>query len=276
LRRKMVVGCCFHSSLRFGFCLLPASAIIIRPMTASQSHRTSAARFEATRWTIVMNAAGGNDAAASQKALDELVRAYWFPLYTFIRRQGSSPHQAEDLTQGFFAHLLEQKALANVERSKGRFRSFMLASLKNFMADEHDKARALKRGGGRSSISLDTAQAEAHYPRELADTMTPERLFEHSWAIAVLNQVVQRLEKEYASRGKQAEFELLRYELDGQAGRGAYGDYAKRLGVPEGNIRVMAHRMRQRYRELLRQEILQTVADPGLVDEEIKYLLECL
>jgi len=236
----------------------------------------SAAQFAATRWTIVVAAADDKGGAASRRALEELIRAYWFPLYAYVRRQGSSPEQAEDLTQSFFTHLLEKKSLTHVDRSKGRFRSFLLAALKNFLADERDRAVAAKRGGGRQFISLDTLEAEARYPKELADAMTPERLFEHSWAITLLNQVLLRLQEEYSEQGKQDVFQSLRHVLDGQTTGQSYAEDASRLGTTEGAVRVMAHRMRRRYRELLRAEILQTVADEGLVDGEIHYLLKCL
>lgn len=241
----------------------------------------SEARFAATRWSIVLAAGGrgGADAAStstSRRALEELIGAYWFPLYAFLRRRGDSPQHAEDLTQGFFAHLLENEGLTTVDRSRGKFRSFLLAALKNFAADQRDKARAAKRGGQRKVVSLDTVEAEAHYAGEPADTMTPERLFERSWAIAVLNQVVLRLEQEYAERGKSDAFEALRHCLDGQADGQSHAEIGGQLGMSEGAVRVMAHRMRRRYRELLRDEIMQTVADEDLVDEEIQYLLKCL
>ena len=215
-------------------------------------------------------------ATQSRRALEELIQAYWFPLYAFIRRQGNGPQQAEDLTQGFFTHLLEKDGLAAVDRSKGRFRSFLLAALRNFMADERDKAHAQKRGGKRQFLSLDVLGAEAHYAKELSDTMTPERLFERSWAIAVLNQVLMRLEQEYSERGKGPAFQALRSSLDGQGDAKSHAQIASQLGISEGAARVMGHRMRRRYRELLRDEIMQTVADAELVDEEIRYLLNCL
>ena len=251
----------------------------------SAKHATQGgAEFAATRWSIVLAAAGrgGTDGRAaaststSRRALEELIRAYWFPLYAFIRRQGNGPQQSEDLIQGFFAHLLENEGLTTVDRSKGKFRSFLLAALKNFAADQRDKAHAAKRGGNRQLLSLDSLEAEAHYAKQLADTMTPERLFERSWAIAILNQVVLRLEQEYAERGKAAAFQAMRHSLDGQAGAQSHADIAGQLGMSEGAVRVMAHRMRRRYRELLRDEIMQTVADAELVDEEIRYLLNCL
>ena len=240
------------------------------------------AEFAATRWSVVLAAAGqraDGDAAStstSRRALEELFGAYWFPLYAFVRRQGNNPHQAEDLTQGFFAHLLENDGLKAVNPAKGKFRSFLLAGLKHYWADELDKARASKRGGNRKILSLDAASAEATYAREPSDTMTPEKLFERSWAITVLNNVLRRLESDYHSRGKGREFQSLRHVLDGQADERSHGQIATELGVSAGAVRVMAHRLRRQYRELLRDEIALTVADEKQVDEEIRYLLQCL
>lgn len=224
----------------------------------------------------MLAAADDQALTGARRALEELIKIYWFPLYAYIRRRGSSPEQAEDLTQGFFARMLEKESLYSVDRGKGKFRSFLLASLKNFMSDERDKARAKKRGGGKGPLSLDALDAEAHYAMEPVDSMTPERLFERRWAIAVLDQVVLRLEKEYSDRGQGAMFKALRHALDGQADGPSYAALAGRLGASEGALRVAAHRLRRRYRELLRQEILQTVSAPELVDEEIRYLLRCL
>jgi len=252
--------------------------------SSSHAAGASSARFLATRWSVVLAAAGrgGTDGglaastASSRRALNELIQAYWFPLYAFVRRQGHGPQAAEDLVQGFFAHLLENAGLTTADRSKGKFRSFLLASMKHFVSDERDKARTARRGGGRRVVSLDTAAAEANYARELSDTLTPERLFERSWAIAVLNQVVLRLEREYDRRGKSEAFAAMRHCLDGQSDERSHADIAASLGMSEGAVRTMAHRLRRRYRELLRDEITQTIADAECVDEEIRYLLSCL
>jgi RNA polymerase sigma-70 factor (ECF subfamily) len=225
---------------------------------------------------MVLAAADCQAGTSSRRALEELIQAYWFPLYAFIRRQGNSPQQSEDLTQGFFAHLLEKEGLTRVDRSKGKFRSFLLAAFQHFAADQGDKARAQKRGGGRQAFSLDTDNAEALYARQLSDTMTPERQFERSWALSLLDQVLRRLEQEYQDAGKGAAFAAMRHTLDGQGEAQSYQEQARRLGMSEGALRVFAHRMRRRYRELLREEIMQTVSSPELVDEEILYLLQCL
>ncbi|NLF30141.1 MAG: sigma-70 family RNA polymerase sigma factor [Planctomycetes bacterium] len=245
------------------------------PRTAG-TRPTSAARFAATRWSVVLAANNWRAGTDARRAMDELVQAYWFPLYAYLRRRGCTPPQAEDLVQGFFARLLEKDALALVDRERGKFRSFLLTSLKHFMTDEHRKATADKRGGARQIFSLDTPDAEGRYALALADTITPEKVFERTWAIAVLNQVVTRLEGEYSARGRDDTFSALRHCLDGQTDTQSYTELAERLGMTETALRVTVHRMRQRYRELLREEILQTVADPGLVDEELRYLAQCL
>ncbi len=242
----------------------------------SQPSSWAKGEFAATRWSIVLAAADGRAGTGARKALEELFRIYWFPLYAFIRRQGSSPQQAEDLTQGFFLHLLEKERLAGVDRSRGKFRSFLLASLKNFIADQRDKALARKRGDNRQLVSLDALGSEARYAKSLADETTPQRLFERAWAIAVLEQVVSRLEKEYVDRGMGKVFRALRHTIDGQADSQGCADIARSLDMSEGAVRTAAHRMRRRYRGLLRDEILQTVDSPDLVDEEIQYLLRCL
>ena len=226
---------------------------------------------------MVLTAGNWPSGTAAQRAMGELARVYWFPLYAYLRRKGNSPPNAEDLVQGFFARLLEKDALASVDRSKGKFRSFLLAALQHFLANEWDKSHALKRGGRRQILALDAMDAEARYAAEPADQLTPERVFERRWALAVLEQVLTRLRNEYAGRGQgQAEiFAALEHLLVGGQGS-TYAHLAEPLGMTEGAIKVAGHRLRRRYRELLRQEIAQTVSDPALVDEEIRQLLVCL
>jgi RNA polymerase sigma-70 factor (ECF subfamily) len=248
-------------------------------MTTPGTRTTSwgaGAQFAATRWSVVLAAGGGKAGTVRRKALEELALAYWLPLYAYVRRQGSAPHQAEDSIQGFFARLLEKDSIAAVDRSKGKFRSFLLASLKHFLSNERDKARAKKRGGDVLHFALDTAEAESHYRAEPADDMTPERLYERRWALAVLDQVLAHLRREYADQGKAAMFEALKGSLAGRADAPAYAQLARRLDTTEGAVKVAAHRLRKRYRQILRDEIAQTVSAPELVDEEIRYLLRCL
>ena len=242
----------------------------------TSSCRTSGARFAATRWSIVLAAGGEHDATATRRALEELIQAYWFPLYAFVRRQGCQAAAAEDLVQGFLARLLEKEDLAQVDRSKGRFRSFLLAAMKNFMANERARDRALKRGGGVRVLALDSLDAEARYAVEPADEMTPDRLFDRRWALAVLEQVLARLRREFIDAGNGALFETIKDCLTPDRGKLPYAQLARRLGMTEGALKVAVHRMRRRYRDLLRHEIAQTVETPAQVDEEIAYLLNCL
>jgi RNA polymerase sigma-70 factor (ECF subfamily) len=235
-----------------------------------------ASRFAATRWTIVLAAAGPKTGTARQRALEELAQTYWFPLYAYIRRQGRSAAEAEDLTQEFFSRLLEKEWLTAVDRDKGKFRSFLLASVKHFLANEWDKARAQKRGGGRRPVALDGLDAEARYAIEPADELTPERLFERRWAMAVLGQVLARLQQEYVDRGHGDLFEALNGGLTGAGAVTSHAETARRLGMTEGAVKMATSRLRRRYRRLLREEIAETVASPDLVDEEIRFLMDCL
>jgi DNA-directed RNA polymerase specialized sigma24 family protein len=232
--------------------------------------------FAPTRWTMVLAAANLQSDTHSRRALAELSQQYWFPLYAYIRRQGHHPAQAEDLTQDFFARLLEKKSLTAVDRTKGKFRSFLLASLQNFLHNDHDKTHAQKRGGHTPLLALDRLNAEARYAVEPADDVTPERLFERRWAWAVLDQVLQRLQSHYETKGQQKLFEALKPSLTTRPSAAAHAQLARNLGMTEGALTVAAHRLRRRYRELLRNEIAQTVPDPALIDEEIRYLLNCL
>src|SRR4051794_34289874 len=169
-----------------------------------------AANFTPTHWSVVLAAAGRNDSTHVRDALEKLCRNYWLPAYAFVRRQGHGPHDAEDLTQEFFARLLQKNYLADVERAKGRFRSFLLASLKHFLANEWDKARAQKRGGGQVPVSIDAAAAETSFSFEPADQLTAEKIFERRWALALLDQVLRRLRNEYLADGKEKQFEQLK------------------------------------------------------------------
>ena len=224
--------------------------------------------------------AAGNANAHSRRALEELIQAYWFPLYAFVRRQGvccqGAPTGAEDLVQEFFARLLERKFLDQVDRSKGKFRSFLLAAMKHFLSKERDKFRAQKRGGNRSVIALDALEAQARYAVEPVDDMTAERLFERRWALAVLDQVLIRLSSDYAQSGKGRLYEAIEPCLAGGAGAIDYGQASRELKMTEGALRVAVHRLRRRYRDLLRAEIAQTVDSPDQIEDEITYLLNCL
>ena len=229
--------------------------------------------FATTHWTQVLHA-GGSDSTAAHAALAQLFQTYWYPLYAYVRRRGNSPADAEDLTQGFFARLLELDSLAHVSREKGKFRSFLLASLNHYISDEWDRARAQKRGQGRV-ISLDASLAEDRFSREPADTLTPEKLFERKWAMTLLDSVVQRIQREYESADKGALFLALRFSIAGEAEE-PYATLAVKLGLSEPALRVAVHRLRQRYRQLLRDEIARTVATEAEVDGEIQHLFQAL
>jgi RNA polymerase sigma-70 factor (ECF subfamily) len=230
--------------------------------------------FCTTHWSVVL-AAGRSDSAA-RAALEKLCQTYWYPLYAFVRRQGHSPHDSEDLVQAFFAQCLEKNYLGAADEAKGRFRSFLLIALKRFLANEWDKARTQKRGGGAPPISLDALTAEQRYALEPAEQLSADRLFERRWALTLLDKVISRLREEQVAAGRNATFELLKDTLT-EGGRGTpYAELARRLGTSEGAAKVAVHRLRQRYRELLEAEIANTVASPEEVAEERRYLLSVL
>lgn len=231
--------------------------------------------FVTTRWTVVLSARE-KDSPEAGVALDQLCRIYWYPLYAYVRRLGHSCHDAQDLTQGFFARLLARDYLAAVEREKGRFRTFLLMAFKRFLADEWDRARAQKRGGGQKPLSLDTATAEVRYQAEMADDRTPDRLYEHRWALALLDQAINRLQAEFARAGKAGEFARLKTFLTARKGAIPYAAVAAEMGLSEGALRVAVHRLRRRFREVFREEIAQTVAGPEEIEEEIRHLLAAL
>jgi RNA polymerase sigma-70 factor (ECF subfamily) len=233
------------------------------------------AQFVSTHWSIVL-AAGESRNPESDRALEELCRTYWYPLYAFLRRRGYEAPDAQDFTQAFFLSLLERKSLRQVAPAKGKFRSFLLASLIHFLANESARAHRLKRGGGQELLSLDLASAESRYAGEPADPSTPEKIYERHWALALLKQTLDHLCREYEAAGKGVLFEQLQGSLTGEKNLPPYAELAIRLGMTEGAIKVAVHRLRQRYRELLRAEIAQTVASPAEIDDEIRCLFAAL
>lgn len=227
--------------------------------------------FATTRWTLVLSA-GRKSSPQSEQALAELCRAYWYPLYAYVRRQGRSREDAEDLVQAFFARFLERNDLEGLDAERGRFRAFLLAALKHFLANEWDRSQRRKRGGGVTHLSLDWQDAEGRYHLEPPDPTPPEPLFDRAWALALLQRVVNRLEAECAAEGRDRLFQHAKGFLTlGAEGR-TYAQAARELGLDEGALRVAVHRLRRRYRDLLRDEIAQTLADPTLVDEELRSL----
>jgi RNA polymerase sigma factor (sigma-70 family) len=237
---------------------------------------SNAASFAATRWTVVLAAAGGDVSPQASAAMAELCGTYWYPLYAYVRRRGQDTHAAEDLTQEFFACLLAKDYLAGVDREKGKFRAFLLASLKHFLANQWDRTQAQKRGGRKTILSLDGQTAERRYRLEPADELTAEKLFERQWALAVLEQVLARLQAEFVANGKAELFNALKEFLTAGKGPRTYGQVAAELDMSEAAVKVAVHRLRRRYRELLREEISHTVATPDEIEEEIRYLLSCL
>jgi RNA polymerase sigma-70 factor (ECF subfamily) len=234
------------------------------------------ANFTPTHWSVVLAAAGQSDSTSSRDALEKLCRNYWVPIYAFVRRQGHSPHDSQDLTQEFFARLLEKNYLAEADRAKGRFRSFLLASLKHFLANERDKANAQKRGGGKVFISIDSDAVETAFGAELTQEATADKIFERRWALALLDQVLRRLREEYARDGKEKQFGQLKQTLTEASRSVPYAEIAARLGISEGAVKVAVHRLRQRYRELLRAEISDTVAGADEIEDEIRSLFTAL
>ena len=236
-----------------------------------------ATSFHTTRWTIVMSAAQ-SQAPGAQSALAQLCRNYWYPLYLFARRRGYSSDDAQDMTQGFFLHLLEHRALAGVDRLKGKFRSFLLASFQNHLSDQADHTRRLKRGGDKEFVQLDVEEAEQRYRLEPAECFTAEKMFDARWAMTLLAQALNRLHQEYATEGKTSIFETLEVFLDPANSTAApsYEEVAKRLQVSTGGVKTLIHRLRKRYAALLREEVGRTVSDAAEVDEEIHSPCEAL
>ena len=231
--------------------------------------------FVTTHWSVVLTA-GRSDTTRARDALARLCQTYWFPLYTYVRRRGQSPEDAQDLTQEFFARLLEKNWVGNADQAKGRFRTFLLTAMTRFLSGEWDKVRAQKRGGGARLVPLQFDTAETRYGLEPADNVTPERSFELRWALTLLEEVLNRLRGEYEQEGKADLFTTLHPCLVGERTSQPYSELAAKLGASENTIKSLVHRLRQRYRQLLRDEIAQTVADPAEVDEELRHLFAML
>jgi RNA polymerase sigma factor (sigma-70 family) len=231
--------------------------------------------FSTTHWSVVLGA-GQNNLAGAAGALERLCRTYWYPIYAFIRRRGSDRHEAEDLTQAFFAHLLEKETLKKADRQKGKFRSFLLASLTNFLTNEWDKRQTLKRGGRREIISLDGDATEALYCREPVESLVPEKLFDRHWALTLVEQVLKRLNREYTAADKADLFTRLESGLTQEVTPGLYAGWAAALTMNEGAVKVALHRLRRRFGELLRSEIAHTVSSPEEVDDELRYLFTAI
>jgi RNA polymerase sigma factor (sigma-70 family) len=244
-------------------------------MACNSSLSAQVGSFPPTTWGLVANAKDPNSPLARQ-SLSELCEAYWYPLYAFLRRSGEAPERAEDLIQGFFAHILARDFFRDVEPAKGKFRSFLLASLTNFVRNQRDWERRVKRGGKVRHLSLDFRDAEGRYVCEAAHQATPERLYERRWALTVLNRVLEGLEREMVTASKGPLFEKLKSGLTGGSKSDTYSKIGEPLGMTEKAVRQEAYRIRKRFRALVHEEIGRTVIDPDLVDEELADLFRCL
>jgi len=228
--------------------------------------------FRTTRWSVVL-LARQDQSVQGEQALEQLCRSYWYPIYSFIRRQGHDSPRAQDLTQGFFAKVLEKKYLSDADAARGKFRSFLLASVKHYLSNEWDYITRLKRGGGNPLLSLDEEAAEGRYQAEPASHETPDKLYDRRWVEALLELVLTRLRSEIAGQGHEKRFDQLKIFLVDEKGAVSFSEIATRLGMTEAAVKGVVRRMRKRFRELFREEIAHTVASPEQIDEEIRSLI---
>jgi len=242
--------------------------------TTDLSGQHGGAAFATTHWSVVLEAQG--ESPVAQEALEKLCRMYWRPTFAFLRRQGISPDEAEDITQGFFAELLERRSLDAVRKEKGRLRSFLLGGLKYFLANEQRRAMAVKRGKGQRPIPLEEFRADDRIDPEPADPLTAEMIYERKWALTVLDRVLSRLKEEYIAADRAALFDSLKQLLPDEPGSPSQAEIATRLGMTENAVRQAFYRFRQRYQALLREEIAHTVATPGDIEDELRHLIAAL
>jgi RNA polymerase sigma factor (sigma-70 family) len=236
-----------------------------------------AGQFHTTRWTLVM-ASAHDQSQSGRAAMAALCQIYWYPLYAFARRRGHSPHDAQDLTQGFFLHVLEHRALSQVDRLKGKFRSFLLACFQNYLSVEAQRAHALKRGGQCQVVSLDLETAENRYRLEPADYLTAEKIFEARWALTLLEHAMTILRQEYVARGKQSVFDALKVFVGIMESKpeGSYEEAGKALSIGVGTVKTLIHRLRKRYLAVVREEVARTVSNPAEIEGEIRALCDAL
>jgi RNA polymerase sigma factor (sigma-70 family) len=244
-------------------------------MTGSQTSRTLPHAFPHTRWSVVL-AARREPSPESAAALETICRAYWYPLYAYVRRFGQSPHDAQDLTQEFFCRLLEKRWLDSVDRGKGRLRTFLITALKSFMISEWRRASSQRRGGGQLHVQMDTAFAESRYAADCNCGLPPDEAFDRQWAIELHDLTVERLQSEFEAAGKPDEFEKLKHCLMAARGGIDYASVAARLSISEGAARVAAHRLRKRFREIYREEVSHTLPEAEDVEAEVRHLAQAL
>ena len=238
--------------------------------------RIGAANFNTTHWTMVLACEDPDDSARAEEALARLFQTYWYPLYAYVRRRGYTEPDAEDLVQAFCLHLQEKHAIAKADRQRGKFRTFLLSSLQNFLGHERERSRAQKRGGGRELIRLDAEEADARYRLEPSHSATPEAIFEKRWAHALLEQTISDLRADFVLRGKERLFDGLSSFLTSDLHETSYRHAAEKLGLPLSAIKTTVHRLRRDYREKLREEISRTVSSPDEIDDELLYLRKVL
>lgn len=242
---------------------------------ATAGARAQPGMFTTTHWSVVLRV-GQEDSTQAMAALEQLCRTYWYPLYAYVRRRGCTEHDAQDLIQGFFALLLKRQALQKVEPGRGKFRSFLVTALNNFLHDEHDRQQAQKRGGGQPVISLDAQEAEQRYRLEPPDTETPEKLFDRRWALTLIDVAIGRLRQEFADARKASLFEhLCRFIVQGVDNR-SYAEVAQQVGMNEEAVKKAIQRLRRRYREAIREQIALTVTTPREIEEELRHLVSVL
>jgi len=231
--------------------------------------------FATTQWSLIL-AAGQRGSAEAEAALERLCSLYWVPVFAFVRRQGHSVEEAEDLTQAFFMRLIEKEVLSEADRSRGRFRTFLLTGCQNFLTNERDRTFAAKRGGGRTPLSIDVSAAEARYQRALAHDETPERLYDRQWCLTLLARVLDDVRDEYVAQGKERLFERIRGFLTMDDDAGSQAEAAHDLDMTIAAVKVAVHRLRKRYRNALREHVSATVASPDEIEDERRYLLKTL
>lgn len=244
-------------------------------MGGAGSSQAGRGRFVTTQWSLVL-AAGEDGTEGAGEALARLCSLYWYPVFAFVRRQGASAEEAEDLTQGFFARIIDKGDIGDADRTRGRFRSFLLAACRHYLSNERDRARAEKRGSGRAPVSIDVAAAELRYERALAHAETPDRVFERQWCLTLLAAALEAVREDYEAAGKGRLFDRLQDFLTAEAGEVTHAEAARDLGMAEGAVKVAVHRLRQRYRKALRARVADTVETAADVEDEIRHLRRTL